>query len=445
MQMSTLFDKIGLGLRTYWRARSAIKMQFHPEEITRAQNAKLRTLINHSFNNIKYYRELFEKARIKPDHIRTVEDLKDIPILTKQELRNRFWDFLPSKLLECRVSRTSGSTGIPVCILSDRNARMFNSAAVIRYRKALGIPLIGRPILTLLKTEDDPPRESHWTFLQGVHKTHYLNPYVNSAENKEYARDVLAKLRKPVLTGITSALRALAYGIRDGRFPRFKPSAILTGGETLNPKVRELLESTFGIKVTDKYACNEAGDVAWQCRRANGYHINADNCIVEILNDERPAAEGQVGEVVITNLNRFVMPIIRYKNGDLARLTTELCSCGSKLPMIAQIAGRTGEDILLPSGKIVLWNQLKSFMNHPHVRQFQLVQNRDGSFTVRYVPEQRADIEQLDDLLLYRYRTLMGDSIRIKIEKTSSIPPAVSGKSKLVISDYKLNNNDLGH
>jgi len=435
--MSGFFNKIGLGLGTYYQARSAIRRQFRPEQIAEEQNVKLRRLINHSFNNIKYYREAFEKAGIKPDQIKAVEDLSNVPFLTKQELRNRFWDFLPFQLPECRVTRTSGSTGIPVCLFSDRDSRMFNSAGVIRHRKALGIPLIGRPILTLLKTEDAPARPAHWTFLQGIHKTHYLNPYVNSAENKEHARALFMRLKRPVLTGITSAMRAFAYRIRDGYFPRFRPSVILTGGESLSPHVRELLESTFGIKVTDKYACNEAGDVAWQCREAYGYHINADNCIVEVLKDDKPVADGEVGEVVITNLDRFVMPIIRYKNGDLARLTTKPCSCGCKLPMMAGIVGRTGEDVTLPSGRTILWNQLKSFMNHPHIRQFQLVQNGDGSFIVRYVPENGADTRELDDLLLYRYENLLGDSIEITIEKTTSIPPAASGKTKLVISHYK--------
>jgi phenylacetate-CoA ligase len=436
--MSQLLSKIGLDLETYWQAWSAIGRQFEPAEITKIQNKKLQNLIRYSFHNIKYYREVFKQLGIEPKQIKTAEDLHKIPILTKEQLRGRFWDFLPNELPVCRVSRTSGSTGIPVCILSDRNSRMFNSAAVIRYRRALGIGFIGKPILTPLKTANEPCRKkAHWTYLQGIHRTYYVNPYVDSQENIKYATELLTELKKPALIGITPAIRTLAYKVKDGVFPYFQPSAILTTGESLSSEVRHLLESTFGTNVADIYACNEAGDVAWQCRYGAGYHINADNVIVETVKNDKPVADGQIGEVVITNLNRYAMPIIRYKNGDLAILMRQSCPCGCKLPMITKIVGRTGEDIFLPNGKAIPWNQLKSLMNHPRIRQFQLVQGIDGSFKIKYMVEPATDIKALELLLDYRFRSLLGDSIHVVSEQVSRIDPTSSGKSKLVVSHYK--------
>jgi len=435
--MSELFDKIGLTLQTYRLLLPALARQFDPEKIASVQNAKLRTLVHYSFNNIKYYKEIFEQAGIKPKIIKTTKDLHRIPILTKNELRSRFWDFLPRRLPPCRVSRTSGSTGVPVCLLSDKTSRIFNSVAVIRYRLSLGIPIIGRLILTPLKTADEPfYKKPHWTFLQGVHKTYYINPHINSPENIEYAAKLLAGLKKPALMGITTAIKTIAYKVRDGIFPSFLPCAILTTGEVLTPEIRDLLESVFRTKVADIYACNEAGDIAWQCRESLGYHINAENVIVEIVRNNRPVAENETGEVVITNLNRFAMPIIRYKNGDLARLTHQPCPCGCKLPMIAEIIGRTGEDISLPNGKTIPWNQLKSLMNHPHIRQFQIVQDNKGNLKIRYIPEKNVNTKPLEDLMLYRYRNMLGRTIEIETEKVTEITPSPSGKSKLVISHY---------
>jgi phenylacetate-CoA ligase len=435
--MSKILSKIGLTLGTYRHAWYAINLQFEPEKIVEICNKKLRSLIHYSFSNIKYYREVFGRKGIRPDQIRTTEDLCKIPILTKKQLRERFWDFLPRELPASRVSRTSGSTGIPICILSDRNSRMFNSTAVIRYRQALGIAFFGSDILTPLKTINEPyKKKPHWTFLQGIHKTYYINPYVESPENIEYAKKLLKKLKKPALIGITPAIRVLAFKVRDGVFPFFRPCAILTTGESLSPGVRDQIEATFEVKVTDIYACNEAGDVAWQCQHGTGYHINADNVIVEILKNDEPVGDGQVGEVVITNLNRYAMPIIRYKNGDLAKLAQEPCPCGCKLPMIAEIVGRTGEDIFLPDGRIMPWNQLKSPMNHPQIRQFQVLQNNDGRLTVRYIAEPGSDSGTIEDLLLLRFRDLLGPSVSIEMERTDRISPAPSGKSKLVISNY---------
>jgi phenylacetate-CoA ligase len=439
--MNGLPGKISLGLQTYWQARCAITRQFSAEKIISVQNVKLRRLIDYCFDNIKYYRETFWKAGIAPGQVTSADDLRNVPFLTRNELRSRFWDFLPRELPACRTSRTSGSTGVPVCLLSDRRSRIFNSAAVIRYRRALGVGLYGKPILTPLKNEDEPNKRPHWTFLQGIHKTYYINPYNGLAENIEYGTQLLQKLKKPVLIGITPAIRALASKIRDGVFPTFQPSVILTTGEVLEPEVRELLECTFKAMVADIYACNEAGDVAWQCRCARGYHTNADNVIVEIVRDDRPVEAGQIGEVVITNLNRYAMPIIRYKNGDLARLSAEPCPCGCSLPMIAEIVGRTGEDIFGPDGRTIPWNRLKGLMNHPQVRQFQLVQQADGSLTVRYVPENHADrqVIEMETLLRTRFEDLLGPAVPIQMEKVDQIAPAPSGKIKLVISDYKPN------
>ena len=429
-------NKISLGFRTYYEARAAISRQYDENEIIRVQNVKLRQLMEYCVNNIKYYQELFQQAGICVNDIKTAHDLVNIPLLTKDILRERFWDFLPRRLPQCTVSRTSGSTGVPVCLLSDDNSRLFNSAAVIRYRKALNISVVGTPILTPLKTEKEPHKRSCWTFLQGIHRTCYVNPYASSDTEIEYAIHILKQLRKPAIIGITPAIRSLAYKIRDGILPSIKPVAVLTTGEYLGTDVRQLLEETFDTKVTDIYACNEAGDIAWQCQEAYNYHINAENCIVEILKDNKPVAEGEIGEVVVTNLNRFSMPIIRYKNGDLARFAPKTCPCGCRLPVISEIIGRTGEDMFLPSSKVIPWNQLKGLMNHPQIRQFQLVQNEDSSITVRYVAEKETDIPQIEDLLHHRFAVLLENAVTLCFERSYKIDPAPSGKSKLVICRY---------
>jgi phenylacetate-CoA ligase len=436
-KITACFEKTNLALTTCRRARQFIKRQDNPGLISRVQNEKLQKLISYCYENIKYYRELFDRHRIRPDDIKLAADLVKVPVLTKEQLRNRFWDFLPKELPHCRVSRTSGSTGIPVCILSDVNSRINNSAAVIRCRKALGMHFFGGPILTPLKNENEPPKQPHWTGLQGIHKTFYINPYSSKDSDIEYTIKTIDRLHKPAVIGITAAVGALARRIREGCFPELRPSAVLTTGELLSEQARGLMENIFRVKVTDIYACNEAGDIAWQCKKGRLYHINADNCIVEILINGKPAEKGRAGEVVITNLNRYSMPFIRYKNGDLARFGFEDCRCGCKLPVISEIIGRTGEDIHLPDGKIIPWNQLKGFMNHPDIRQFQLIQNKNGSLTVRFIPENKSNIELTKNILTSRFEALLGNSIGIDFSIVEKIAPDPSGKSRLVICRYE--------
>lgn len=421
----------------YWEALRAIRRQYSPAQTQALQDSRLRSLVTYSFQHVKYYQELSQRLGLKSDAIRSAGDLSRLPFLTKQELRDRLWDFLPHSLPACRVTRTSGSTGIPVCIFADWHSRRCNSAAAIRHFQAVGVPFVGTPILTVLKTQAERDRAPHWVVAQGIHRKYYLNPYVTAQENRDYAVRLHVRLRRPVLTGIATALGAFATAVRDGVFPAFTPRVVLAGGELLLPTVRDLLASTFQTQVLDTYACNEARNIAWQCRAGHGYHINAENLIVEIVRGETPAPLGEVGEVVLTDLNRKVMPIIRYKNGDLARFTDQPCPCGCRLPMLLEIVGRTGQNVRLPDGRVVLWNELKSQMTHPLIRQFQLEQDPYGAFTIRYVPERGGDTGALDDLLRRRFDPILGRTIPVQIERVSIIPPAPGGKSQLVVSHYR--------
>jgi len=433
--MAGMLHKVGYLFGGYWEAAHAIRRQYHPQAIRATQDARLRHLVRYSFDHIKYYREAFQRAGVRPEQIESIDDLHRLPLLTKHELRNQFWDFLPRDLPACRVTRTSGSSGTPVCIFADWHSRRMNSAATIRFFRAVGMPVAGHAILTLLKTEQEGARASHWVVAQGLCRKYYLNPHVTSRANREYAGALIARLGRPSLTGIASALRAFARGVRDGVFPSFTPARIISGGELLLPEGRELIESTFQTRVLDIYACNETRTIAWQCGDG-GYHINADNVIVEIVRDGRPVPDGEMGEVVLTDLNRHVMPIIRYRNGDMARRMAGFCSCRCKLPLLAEIIGRTGENVRLPDGRVVLWNLLKSHMTHPGIRQFQLVQVRDGALIVKYVPEPGSEVTQTDALLERRFRDLLGDAIPVRMEHVERIEPAPSGKTSLVISHY---------
>ena len=440
--MLTKLDKAIFTFRTYWRAWNATRHQYSPEKIDLIRNRKLKNVLNFSYHNVKYYRELFEQTNLSLNQINTVDDIVKLPVTTKHDLRGRYWEFLPQVLPECRVSRTSGSTGVPVCILSDKNSRLNNSAATIRSRRAMGLPFIGHPILTLLKRETDPIlKPPHWTYLQGIHKTHYINPYIDSEESRTYANRVLRQLKQPAVIAITPAIRVFAEKIKSGFFNSIKPCCVSSGGESLTKQNRVLMETVFGTIVTDNYACNEAGEVAWQCHQAKGYHINTDNVVLEILKNGEPVGPGETGEVVITNLNRYAMPILRYANGDLARLSKEVCPCGCKLPMLAEIIGRSGQDMCFPNGKTVPWNVLKSAMNHNQIRQFQIVQNPNASVTIKYIPESQAGISELEALFSQRFKCLLPSSTQITFEIVSHIPQASSGKSKLVICNYREHGN----
>ncbi len=423
--MSDCIHKIQTACKTWSTASKISRYSKCRQTIKTVQARKLQTIIKYAYENIKYYRELFDENKIMPQSIKDVKDLSAIPCLTKDILRQRFWDFLPSQLQRCKVSRTSGSTGMPMCILADENSRINNSAAVIRYRKIYGIKFFSGEILTPLKTPDTPDKTPYWTFLQGLHKTYYVNPYHYS----NFGEQILKQLKKPAIIGITPAIKALALSIKDNILPPIDASIVITTGQSYDAATGKLLENIFDAPVADVYASNEAGDVAWQCPRSGCYHINDENVIVEIENPD----EHSFGEVVITNLNRFSMPFIRYKNGDLAKKSDVPCQCGIKLSMLAEIAGRTGDNILLPDGRTIYWHHIKSVFTHQQLRQFQLIQHADLSLELKVVIYSGADLKQMEKIFRLRLGKIIKNVVSFKITETTNIAPCPSGKTKLVV------------
>lgn len=254
--MNDCIYKIQTAYKTWSTALKISRNSKCQQTIKAIQAQRLQTIVTYAYENIKYYRELFDENKIKPQSIKSVKDLSTIPYLTKDILRQRFWDFLPGNLPRCKVSRTSGSTGAAMCILADENSRINNSAAVIRYRKKYGIKFFSGDILTPLKTPDTPDKKPCWTFLQGLHKTYYVNPYHYSKSSEL----ILKQLRNPAIIGITPAIKALAISIKDNILPPVSASIVITMGQSYETATRELFKNVFNAPVADVYACNEAGD-----------------------------------------------------------------------------------------------------------------------------------------------------------------------------------------
>lgn len=434
--MKNVIENLYYASNIYARYNFTMKVQHDFNLLKRVQCEKLKWLINFAYNKTKYYRELFDNIGLSPDDINEPEDLQSIPILTKDDLRSRFWDFLPSSLKSVRVSRTSGSTGVPLCLLTDERSKIYNSLAVMRYRKLLGIPPVGRKILTLAKTPDGRSKKQYMTWLQGIHKTYYINPYVMTEENIAFINHTLLKLRGVSVIAITPAIKQLCSLIKDKLIRPFYPNAVLSTGQYIDDYLRKFIEHNLSCKVSDIYACNEAGDVAFQCRH-NSYHINADNCIIEITKNGNTVLDDSSGNVTLTNLNRYCMPIIRYLNGDVGELKKEQCSCGCSLPVLKKIHGRAGDDIKLANGKKISWHIIKSTLTHPFVRQFQIIQNTDYSLEIKYVCEKNANLVEIQKNIENRLNKIIPKNILINFAVVDKIPPQPSGKTKLVISRIK--------
>jgi phenylacetate-CoA ligase len=214
----------------------------------------------------------------------------------------------------------------------------------------------------------------------------------------------------------------------------------MSSAQQLTDVTRIQIEAQFGAKVLDKYGSREFSGIAYQCLDSKYHHVQDESYIVEILVDGRPARIGEVGEVVITDLNNFSMPMIRYRIGDLAVAVEQSeCKCGRQLSQIGEITGRTQALISCINGVWLPGTFFAHFFKDFDfaVQRYQVFQETQDKFTLRIVPSSQlthAVIERIiNDLRLYT-----GQNQTIDIDLVEEIPLLKTGKRTPVISDVRI-------
>jgi phenylacetate-CoA ligase len=207
---------------------------------------------------------------------------------------------------------------------------------------------------------------------------------------------------------------------------------------------RDKIESVFKVPVYDQYSCIEFGRVAWECRRREGYHMDADNMIVQFLDDAGDeVGAGELGRIVCTSLFNYAMPLIRYSMGDFGVPSSESCGCGINLPMIKSIEGRRDSIIILPDGRRlsprVLASTFRWFKHFEDVKQFQIIQKRKDLIKI-LVNVRTINPSFEGELISHFQKTLdiTDDFVHFDVEFVDDIPVSKSGKIRFVVSEiYK--------
>ena len=242
----------------------------------------------------------------------------------------------------------------------------------------------------------------------------------------------LMEWRPDAIIGFPSVLMLIGKEMEKAGKP-LRPNLLFTLAEVLTPQDRAVLERQWGSNPHDLYGANEVGHIAFQCPRRQGYHINSDSLHVEILHGDRPAGAGERGEVVVTNFDLRIMPILRYRVGDVAARIMEPCACGCTFPLLGEIAGRS--DGFIVGGDGQLFSALEiSLLLKPltDVRQYRLIQDQAGSLTVEWVAKDDSarPEEQIRQLLAAR----LGTQMAMVLRRVEEIRPEKSGKIRTVIS-----------
>jgi len=313
------------------------------------QNEKLREVLEYAYENVPFYHRKFEEAGVKPSDVNAVEDLKKLPITTKDEIRRNLNQAISRKYKVSRLSmhRTSGSTGEPLSFYISGAEDEYRKARHLRANIACGQRLRDRYV-----TITHPLYFGQTTRLQRFLGFYAPIP-VSVFDDVDKQIPIIERLKADVLDGYASSLLLLAKRVDEKGVETINPRFLISGADLIDAYSRKYVERVFDAPFYDQYGCAELERLAWQCEAKNEYHIDADSIIMEFVDDVgEEVAPGETGEIVCTSLFNYAMPLIRYAVGDVGKASEEkTCSCGRTFPLMKIVEGRKDSVIVLPDGR----------------------------------------------------------------------------------------------
>jgi phenylacetate-CoA ligase len=431
-------------VRTAWAVRR------HPRasraEVKAFQDAHLRRLVLHAYENVPYYRKLFDRNRLHPRHIRGTSDLDLIPISSKQAMRERPDQERLDRTVDQRrllTVCTSGSTGEPFMVRRTWLEQAFRVLFWERCQRSFGLRLPER-IMNVGRGRRGDPKDTKLVGrllrAAGIHPTLSIDGIVQPPE------EVVRRLEtfRPHLIGALPSILCLTadYLLAQGR-QDIRPRILSVGGEVLTPLMRRRLTQAFGVAPVQTYASHEFPLMGWECGVSGELHTCDDGVILEVLRDGQPAAAGEEGEVVVTNLHAYAMPFIRYRLADLVTRGSDQCACGQPFSTIRAIQGRMNDYFSLPDGRrLHPYRILEKLLpeGDAWIRQYQLLQDRPDRIVMQIVPS-RPVTPELQERMARAISPLLGAGIEFQVHIVEAIPLERSGKYRhsrsLVASIYE--------
>jgi len=404
-----------------------------PEELLEIQRKNLRCLVKHAYENTSYYHRRFRERRLKPDDFKSIEDLAELPVLTREEFRSNFADLVARNYPERKMKlySTGGSTGEPLRFYVIKKQRSWETAAMLRSNKWCGYRLGDKISLIWGSPIDVSEAEKLNNKVINFFWRRLVLPATELSEEqmRVYAKK-LVDFKPKILRGYASAIYLFSKFIeREGL--RVRPEAVITTAEMLFDHQRKEIKEILGCDVYDSYGSREVEEIASECGEHVGYHISAENVVLEFTKNGESVSSGEMGAILVTNLRNYAMPFIRYEIGDLGKPTDETCPCGKGLPLMKSIEGRITDIIVTPK-KFVSAIVLENIFGDLPIRQYQVIQETERKIAVKIV--KGTGYSQKDsDFIVEKLNRYLGE-FQIDLQLVDSIPPSESGKRRVVIS-----------
>jgi phenylacetate-CoA ligase len=419
----------------YYLAQLKKHQWLKERDLIRVQEKKLRALIKHAYENVPYYHHLFDSVGIIPQNIQSVKDLQKIPILTKENIRKNYPDKIIAKgtdITKCHTISTTGSTGMPL--------KAAFSSKMYDYTQALYLFTFTECGLRLKDK------------LVGIYHRDYRSSLLKVLLNKmgflkwqnipifNHVGSILESLKRSapdVISAYPSMLTLLSKEIRKQNISGINPRLILAGGETLTVKAESEISEAFKSKIFRTYGAEEFSILAFECKKHSGYHIISDAIILEIIKNDQYVSEGEEGEIIVTGLINYTMPLIRYRLGDIGTITYKKCACGRGFPLIKSIEGRTDDFLILPSGRKISPRIINVIEDIPGVSRYKTIQESKNRIVVNLIKGEGFCEKTTRDIKNHIKDGCFGEDVEVKVKLVKEIPFEKRGKLRAVVSYVK--------
>jgi phenylacetate-CoA ligase len=425
-------------LRAYHYLYSMRKRAFWSrEKLESYQLQKLRSVIKYAYDHVPYYKRKLRELEIKPGDIRNRSDLNKVPVIRKNDIKRNVENLISEdfSIKNLAMRSTSGSTGEPLTVYLSASEIEFRKAKHLRANNACGQKAWDRWV-----TLTGPQHFGKSTRLQRLIALYV--PITTSVFNDVSTQiAILERLKPNVLDGYSSALLLLAKEVERLSLKTINPKFIISGAELLDGNSRDYIGNVFGVPVYDQYSSVEFDRMSWQCRRKMGYHIDADALIIQFLDKNgEEVSSGETGEIVVTSLFNYAMPLIRYSIGDVGTPSDETCDCGRNLPLMKMVGGRKDSLLYLPNGQVITPRAftvaLHEFKFYNLIEKFRIIQKKLDVF--EFIIELKDDSlnERIfEEELVTHLRTIFKmHDLTFNVRFVEEIPLDKNGKLMAVVS-----------
>lgn len=430
MKLKDYLPFIVLNFSDYKEVQKELKLLFHSESLDRDQLVelqlqKLKILMNAARETTAYWPKV-----IKSDSFlrasSSQEILNELPELTKAVIRSEGEGIWSGTIAQYIVATTGGTTGHPLTVRRDLACNAITKAALWRGRAWWGIA----PSTKTLYLN---------SFGKGTFKGRLRLAMANKRLGEAFpsSEEAVQAISTQIAAFRPSAIEGFATGLlesvnRATETDRIKVPVIVSTGEMIYPHQRKALADHYMASVYTYYGSNEIGSIAFECEH-HQLHICEEHVIVETVNERGESVLNEPGKVLVTDLDNYAMPFIRYELGDIAVISDKPCACGRSSHVISELLGRSQDFLSGSEGRRLQATQLAGYLKDlTKTGQLQFIQGNTGEIEVLYDGDE-TEAQQDLQLVTSHLEERLGKDVRVRLTKVQEIEKTNRGKQPLVV------------